>query len=297
MNGTNTPNPLQHLVFEGSPRPVRGRFRRGNSVPMDGSPVEGLESEGPVDPLLVELLQSADLDARAYRADPLQRRRAACLRALRASSVQDARLKLARDPGMQAVGLNALLLGVTEFFRDASVFDALARLLACRRGALRVWSAACSNGAELYSMAMLLTEAGLLEDSLLLGTDCRASAIRQARRGEYAAADTTGLAGHRAETFLVRPNNGSDRWCIHPRLRERTRWAVQDLLCRHEPGPWDIILWRNHAIYLTPQAAGVIWHRLVGELQPGGMLVTGRAERPPRCLPLLRVAQCIYRKA
>ena len=94
----------------------------------------------------------------------------------------------------RASAVSSLLIGVTEFFREPAVFDFLRTqvlpVLAGGNRRLRIWSAACSSGAELYSMAILLSETGLLERSYLLGTDCRGDAIERARLGLY---DATAL--------------------------------------------------------------------------------------------------------
>jgi chemotaxis methyl-accepting protein methylase len=78
-----------------------------------------------LDPFLLWLLEGAGLKASAYRTAPLQRRLAACLRQLRVQSSAEARHLLASKPHLQMAALDAALIGVTEFFRDAPVFEAL----------------------------------------------------------------------------------------------------------------------------------------------------------------------------
>jgi len=72
-------------------------------------------------------------------------------------------------------------------------------------------------------------------------------------------------------------------------------WKVADLARDIEEGPWDIILWRNMAIYLTAEMNEFLWKRLASALVPGGVLIVGKAERPPSELPLSNVKRCIYR--
>ena len=78
------------------------------------------------------------------------------------------------------------------------------------------------------------------------------------------------------------------------RLRRQAHWKLSDVARKIEPGPWDVILWRNLAIYLNPGPAASIWARLVGALAPGGYLVVGKAERPPAGLGLSPRCRCIY---
>ena len=146
----------------GDVRPVPGgdgrRTRGGKSA-----------SVAALDPLAAWILQRTGLDCSVYRPAPLNRRIPACLRALRAGSTAEARVLLARFPELLPRTLDTLLIGVTGFARDAAVFDALARIalpsLRARPDDLRVWSAGCADGSELYSAAILLAEAGLLERS------------------------------------------------------------------------------------------------------------------------------------
>jgi chemotaxis methyl-accepting protein methylase len=146
------------------------------------------------------------LDAGCYRHQPLERRLPACLRMLRVPSAPAARRLLDRRPELLPAAMSALLIGVTEFFRDAEVFDAVREealpKLAARRGPVRVWSAACASGDELYSLAILLAEAGLLARCFLLGTDCRADAIEQARAAVYRAVDLRALAPALREKYF-----------------------------------------------------------------------------------------------
>ncbi len=71
------------------------------------------------------------------------------------------------------------------------------------------------------------------------------------------------------------------QWRPVETFRRQVHWKVADLLAGVERGPWDIILWRNAAIYLQSRPAEAIWRRLVSVLAPEGMLVAGKAERPP----------------
>ena len=80
-------------------------------------------------------------------------------------------------------------------------------------------------------------------------------------------------------------------------LRRQVHWKVADLLAGVEAGPWDIILWRNAAIYLKPGPAETIWRRLASVLAPEGVLIAGKAERPPRDAGLTHAARCIYRRS
>lgn len=242
------------------------------------------------------VLERAGLDPAVYRATPLRRRTSACLRAMRTESEGIAQARLTTDPGLADVALNALLIGVSEFFRDPMVFDALRTIvipaLAARARPIRVASIGCSSGAELYSVAMQLAEAGALHRSTLLGVDCRPTAVSLARAGVFADASLTSLRPDLQTRYFEAAVGG---WRVVDALRRRTSWHVLDATRDLPPGRWDVVLCRNLVIYLQTRTADMLFERLGRQLAPGGFLVVGHAERPPASLKLTHVARCIYR--
>ncbi len=294
---------LQHVCFQGrnvelgrrglglTTRFVRRRVLPGHLPPdcLDPDPGDGFGHW---------VLARAGLDAAAYLGQPLQRRTAACLRALRVSSADAGRDLLRRRPELLRAAVSALLIPVTAFWRDGGVFDDMRThvlpALADRRGPLRVWSAGCSSGAELYTVAILLAEAGLLGKTALVGTDCRPDAIAEARASRYGAAALDGLSDGLRHRYFVA---SGDRWAPAERLRRHVHWKVADLSRQIEPGSWDVILCRNVAIYLNRQPAERMFTAMAAALRPGGFLVVGKAERPPAQANLVLVRRCIYRQS
>lgn len=244
------------------------------------------------------VLSCSGLNPAFYRIEPLARRLPACLRALKAKAIDEARRRTERDAGLRSLALATLVIGVTEFFRDPPVFDFLRDHVmpeAGRRGdSLRIWSAGCSEGAELYSSAMLLAELGLLDRSELLGTDCRPEAVAAAREGWYDESRVAGVGAERVERFFSRRRR---HLRIAETLRTAARWETSDLLDdKRIAGDWDLILCRNVAIYLEPAAAATLWCSLAQRLRPDGVLVVGKAERPDASAGLRRLAPCIYQR-
>jgi chemotaxis methyl-accepting protein methylase len=298
---------FRHVVF---PDSIGGYGRAVNVAPhqlgVEPTPSTG-QGPGP-DPMTPEvesflrwLLARAGLSFGRYKPDMLQRRLPACLRAMRAASPAHARSILRHNPAVLRSSLGALLIGVTGFFRDEVVFESLRRgplPLLLRRSAgrpLRVWSAGCSDGAELYSVAMLMAEAGALGPGRveLLGTDVRPEALERAAAGAFDAAAVNGVpADLLARYFHVE----GGRYHADATLRRAARWRRADVLAAPEPGPWDVVLCRNLAIYLQPDAAAALWASLASVLRPGGLLVLGKAERPMGIAGLSAKGPCIYRR-
>ena len=244
-----------------------------------------------------EVLWRSGLNPDAYRDAPVLRRTKACFRTLRVTG--DAEALRAIAPGGDALGraLDTLLLGVSGFFRDPEVFDTLRAQviprLAATGGPLRVLSVGCSNGAELYSVAMLLAEAGALDRSRLVGLDCRASAIDSATRAIYPVEDASAVPDDlRAHAFRFT----SDGVRVADHLRARAEFEVGDATASLPAGPWDLVLCRNLTIYLRTPVTERLLEALVARLTPSGTLVLGRAERPAASLRLVPLTRCVYQR-
>jgi chemotaxis protein methyltransferase CheR len=291
MDRTTARN-LNHIDFEGT---TPARARRFSGLGANCATLPAPPAEVSSDDFLRWVLRRAGLDAAAYRAEPLRRRLPACRRVLKVHSVGAARELLEHQPELISTAIGSLLIGVTDFFREPAVFDMLAAQvlprLAGRKGPVRIWSAACSTGAELYSVAILLAEGGLLERTYLLGTDCRDEAIEQARLGSYDAKSLEAIPSTTRDKYFE--PDGRRRKLINA-LRRRAHWKTADLLAGVEMGPWDIILWRNGAIYLEAHAAEAIWRQLASVLASDGVVIVGKAERPPRDAGLIQMGRCVY---
>jgi chemotaxis protein methyltransferase CheR len=261
------------------------------------------------------LCQRWGLTAARYRDSILARRQAACLRALRATSPIDGVRAIAADRAASERALGAVMIGVTEFFRDAAVFATLRCLLrSLKRGSepLSVLSVGCSDGSELYSLAMLMAEQGLLAGARLRGIDCRPGAVESAVAGIYStsAADAVPPA-LRARYMSPMLHSELPHAPLGPRmhtvrvvdgLRAACQWAVADAFTlsfdAEAADACDLILCRNLTIYLTPGSAAALWALCVDGLRPGGLLVVGKAERPPAEIRprLSQIGACMYRR-
>jgi chemotaxis protein methyltransferase CheR len=243
------------------------------------------------------IFERAGLRVLDYRFETLKRRIPSCLRALRVDSVAQVCKAIERQPDLLRIAISTLVIGVTSFFRDPPVFSALEQFglaeVLSRSCQPRIWSVGCSDGTELYSVAMLLAERGAIPRCAILGTDCRLDAIARARAGRYDVVALKSVPGEFVRRYF---NAENGLWQIHPLLRASSQWRYGDAIRTSEPGSWDLILCRNMAIYLQPAAAGRLWAKLGQSLRPGGILVTGKAERPYGAVGLRPVAQCVYQR-
>ena len=288
---------FQHVFFRGASS-TGHEFKKPSVTVRPVShlpPARPQSAEDPATLFLRRILMQAGLNPLLYRSAPLVRRLHACLRVLRVDTCSAAEQLLAAKPDLISKALDSLLIGTTELFRDPSVFAQLEQEvlpdLLQRPSPPRIWSAGCSEGAELYSVAMLLAKLGGLSGSLLVGTDCRQEAIERAKRGIYLPSERglpANASGHCREL-------SDGRLAVSHELRQTVTWEQSDLLESRSQGTWDLILCRNLAIYLEPIAAEMLWMRLAEALAPGGYLIVGKAEKP-RVPSLRRIAPSIYCK-
>ena len=278
----------------------------GRRVPVNFSPTQAIQIQVPStnrglshdeSECIQWLLGRAGLRLADYRPETVKRRLPACMRALRVGSMREVRSVVTRHPELLQTAISALVIGVSSFFRDSSVFacirDKILPEILSENPAPRIWSAGCSDGAELYSMAMLLADRGAMEGSELIGTDCRPDAIHHATMGSFTPDGILAVPEEMRSRYFE--FNGRV-WRARSFLRGGVQWCCASVLEARAPGTWDLILCRNMAIYMHPTAACRLWDQLQQCLRPGGVLVLGKAERPHGARELKPVAPCIFRR-
>ena len=184
----------------------------------------------------------------------------------------------------------ALTTNHTHFFREKHHFDHLTAtalpMLRDRaaKGPVRIWSAGCSSGEEVYSIAMCLlgpdrASARWMErsDVKLLATDLSPPVVEATRRATYAANDVEPVPEAYRRNWL-KPEG--DRFVMAPEARSLVTARVLNLF-----GPWpmkqqyDVIFCRNVMIYFDDDAKAELEARFVDMLAPGGFLYVGHSER------------------
>lgn len=248
-------------------------------------------------------------DLRCLKPAPLGRRLQAMLAEARLPTLNDFADWLESEPARLEAFTGHLTVHVSSFFRDAQAFhwlreDALPKLLATQATPMRVWSAGCAGGAELYSLAMLLEELGALKGAELLGTDLDRASLNRAASAVYPPEELREinperLARHfQAAPMSDRPGHLGHHRVKDPLLRGACRWRVHNLLTDAPEGSFDLILCRNVAIYHSLEGQGLLFAKLAEALRPGGLLLVGRSERVPHAaaLALTPVAPQAYRK-
>jgi len=141
-----------------------------------------------LDILLNDLFTRYGYDFTEYSRASLQRRVQRLFTLDRFPSFAEFRHRLQHDPLYFRRFVEEITVNVTEMLRDPSFYQILRTSILpvlATYPFIRIWHAGCSTGEEVYSMAILLKEAGLLHKSLLYGTDINPLVIEKARKGIF----------------------------------------------------------------------------------------------------------------
>ena len=181
-----------------------------------------------------------------------------------------------------------LLIGVTSFFRDSSMWEelqneAMPKILAAypEGGTLRAWSCGCSTGEEACSLAMLFMEAldqVKLPDNYnlqIFASDLDADAIEKARKGLYPSTIEADVSPERLQRFFIKEEN---KYRICKEIREKVTFAQQNVIMDPPFTKLDILICRNLLIYLTSDLQNKLLPLFHYSLNPGGLLFLGSAE-------------------
>jgi chemotaxis protein methyltransferase CheR len=234
------------------------------------------------------VLAAGGIDLNGYKDRCVLRRIAIRQRVCGAADLR-AYLKLVRrDPIERGQLIRALTIHVSQFFRNASTFqaiqkDVLPAILAekDRTGsrALRLWSAGCACGEETYSLALLLCETA--QDALgrysatIYGTDIESRCLQVAREGCYLAGSLKSLPARWRQRYFAQGGGG---YVVGPELRRLVHFKLHNVLDPVPFGRIDLVVFRNVLIYMTDALQEQVLVSIHGALNAGGYLILGKVE-------------------
>jgi len=227
-----------------------------------------------------------------YKDTYLGRRFASRLRALHLDTYHDYWNILKNDVKEQEKLLQELTINVTEFFRDAPVWDVLfndvvPNLIRERQGKIRIWSAGSSDGKEAYSIAMILAniigENELFNRVEIIGTDIDRDCLNHATIGKYVSRPGLIQTDMKQQlTFIRTPEKYfdiiGDTFQVKHTIKKQVSFQYHDLISGPKKYHFDLIFCRNVVIYFTRQLQEVLYKDFYNALSPGGFFVMGKTE-------------------
>ncbi len=239
-----------------------------------------------------ELHELIDLIKRIYQFDfsdyskaSLKRRLLRVLH-LKRLALYDLKHLLINDPAFFQELLEQITVNVTEMFRDPSFYKALNNQVIPYLSSYqhsKIWCAGCSSGEEVYSLAILMNEAGLRKKSFIYGTDINTEVLKEARKGIYSLRkiksyvenyQLTGLSGSITDHFTILYDAAS----IHNELKQNTLFSVHNLISDGVFNEFQLISCRNVFIYFEIKLQERILELFYNSLAPLGFLCLGTKE-------------------
>ena len=240
--------------------------------------------------LLEHLARHREIDFSGYKQSNLFRRVMGRLHVAGLGNCADYLAYLDEHPEEYTTLFDSILINVTGFFRHEAAWgyvgDALLpQLLAIKPAAepVRVWSAGCASGEEVYTLAMLFAEAvgpeAFRHRVKFYATDVDEEALAQARQGAYNDQDLEPVpAALRTRYF----ETAGSRHVIRPDLRRVIVFGRHDVLRDAPISRVDLLVCRNTLMYFDTEAQGRILARFRMALVEAGYLFLGKAELIPR---------------
>jgi two-component system CheB/CheR fusion protein len=203
---------------------------------------------------------------------------------------------------------NTIEINFSCFFRDILTWDYLKaaiipRIIAAKSPSepIRVWSAGCSTGEEVCTLAMLLAEALGIEKFQkrvkIFATDVDSEAILQARSGIYASHKVQDIRPDLLNKYFEQTLQG---YIFCPDLRRSIIWNRHNIIEDAPMSKIDLLVCRNTMIYFNPEAKKKALARFYFSLADKGILFLGKADGIPNDIdffPAISLPQHIFTKA
>jgi chemotaxis protein methyltransferase CheR len=201
-------------------------------------------------------------------------------------SFYDLKHVLVNDQEIFQEFLEEITVNVTEMFRDPVFYKALNSQVLPYLSSyqhIKIWSAGCSSGEEVYSLAILLKESNLRQKSFIYGTDINTEVLKEARMGIYSLRKIktyaenysfTGLPGTITDHFTIM----YDAATIHSEYKQNTLFSVHNLVSDTVFNEFQLISCRNVFIYFEAELQEKILDLFYNSLCPLGFLCLGSKE-------------------
>ena len=214
------------------------------------------------------------------------KRRLSRIMMIKKLSFYDLKHRLVNEPDFFQDFLEEITVNVTEMFRDPTFYKALNNQVIPYLSTyqhIKIWSAGCSSGEEAYSLAILMSKAGLKDKSFIYGTDVNTVVLNEARKGIYSFRNVksyaenyqmSGLSGSLTDHFTTM----YDAATIHSELKVNTLFSVHNLISDTVFNEFQLISCRNVFIYFETQLQEKILELFYKSLCPHGFLCLGSKE-------------------
>ncbi|ULT54412.1 protein-glutamate O-methyltransferase CheR [Neobacillus drentensis] len=236
--------------------------------------------------LLEAVYRHYGYDFRNYSAPFVQRRILNRMVAEKQRTISGLQEKVLHDPLVMKRLFKDFSINVTEMFRDPSFFESLREKvipLVRNYPAIRIWHVGCGSGEEVYSMAILLHESGILDKTRIYATDINQDNLEKAKQGSFPLEKmklytTNYIQSGGEQAFSEYYSVKNDGACFSSFLKKNMVFFQHNVVTDQSFNEFHIIICRNVMIYFNKKLQNHV-HQLVYEsLFNSGFLGLGNRE-------------------
>lgn len=224
------------------------------------------------------VLKEYKIDLAAYKSNQLHRRILSLMSRVGVNSVEEYISLLKSNPAQKQKFLDFITINVSEFFRNPEIFEELSRKVKSELSyntGLKIWSAACSVGAEPYSLAMIMKNLSPNANHKIIATDIDSTILQKAKNGEYVYAEVKNVSKQFLDKYFL--ING-DKYNINSEIKKMVDFKKHDLILDNFESNFDLIVCRNVVIYFNADIKDKIYKKFSESLKKGGLLFVGATE-------------------
>ena len=245
------------------------------------------------------ILENLNVDLSAYKPSQLHRRIKSLMNRIGVDGYMEYTKLLQKEKDEQKRFLNYITINVTEFFRNPQLFLELQKKIKeeilKNNKSIKIWSAACSQGSEPYSLAMIMRELSPFGRHEIIATDIDIPVLNKAIEGKYQYNEIKNIPEELLEKYFKKKD---DEYYIEPIIKNMVTFKRHDLILDNYFSDVDLIVCRNVVIYFNSYTKNEIYKKFHSALKKGGMLFVGATESiyNYKELGLDKVGTFIYRK-
>jgi len=305
MNGVVLVQEPTHAKFDGMPRSAINAVQVDIVASADELPakliallkhiplatsdlISDSKATSNLEKIIILLRAQTGHDFSLYKKNTLFRRIERRMNVHQIDKIQNYVRFLQENPKETEILFKELLIGVTNFFRDAAVWEKLKTEIFPHLFAefpngytFRAWVTGCSTGEEAYTLAIIFKEAyeGIKSEKnfslQIFATDLELDAIEIARKGEYSSNIVSDVSPERINRFFSTHQN---RFKINSSIREMVLFAQQNVIKDPPFTKLDFLSCRNMLIYMESELQKKLITLFHYSLNPQGIMLLGSAE-------------------
>lgn len=245
---------------------------------------------------------SLGIQLQSYKESQMQRRILNIMNTTGAKNLKEYSEQIRSNSEIKQAFLEHITINVSEFYRNKELFDSFEKIflkeIVPKFSSIKIWSAACSIGAEPYTVGMIL-EKNKLQKASILATDLDDTILKRANQGLYRPQEIRNVPKNMSNRYFTQTTVGKELlYEIAPEIKQKVTFKKHDLLKDRYFESLQVIVCRNVTIYFKVDARDQVYQKFSESLAPGGILFTGATETInfPEKIGLKKIDSFIYQK-